>query len=211
MKNKILLFSILSASLIFTGNICLAQGQNSPGGINEPNTGLENLELKEQNQGTGKGLQNSDTAVTQTQQKEQINTQQHQNTVTNFVQNLLQIANKENGIGVQVRTIAQEQNQSASTTIEAMERIQKRGQFKTFLIGTDYKNTGALRSEMVQTQNRLEQLNQLMENIQNIEDKIGLQNQVKTLEQEQVKIESFVKDQEGKFSLFGWLVKIFNK
>ena len=37
------------------------------------------------------------------------------------------------------------------------------------------------------------------------------QNQMQALEQEQQNIEDFIKSQESKFSLFGWLVKLFNK
>jgi len=141
----------------------------------------------------------------------QVNAAEHRSTVANFVQSLLQIADREGGIGQQVRVIAQQQNQSATATIQAMEKVQERNKVKTFLVGTDYKNLGALRSEMVQTRNRLEQLNRLMENVQNEGDKTELQNQIQTLEQEQTRIESFIKVQEGKFSLFGWFVKLFNR
>ncbi|MEM3714622.1 MAG: hypothetical protein QXF82_06710, partial [Nitrososphaeria archaeon] len=100
-----------------------------------------------------------------------------------------------------------QQNESATKTIQAMERIQTRNKIKTFLIGTDYKNLGALRNELVQTRNRLEQLKRLMERIENESDKIELQNQIQVLEQEQARIENFIRSQEGKFSLFGWLFK----
>ena len=141
----------------------------------------------------------------------QVNAEQYRSNVANSVQALLQVADREGGIGTQVRTIAQQQNQSASTTIQAMEKVQTRNKIKTFFIGSDYKNLGSLRSEMVQTRNRLEQLNSLMENVQNEGDKTELQNQVQTLEQEQTKIENFIKAQEGKFSLFGWFARLFNK
>ncbi len=105
----------------------------------------------------------------------------------------------------------QNKNQSLDTAGQAMEKIQTRSRIKTFLIGSDYKNLGVLRSEMVQTRNSLQQLNREVEKIQNEGDKTELQNQIQALEQEQVKIENFVKDNESKFSLFGWFVKLFNK
>jgi len=145
------------------------------------------------------------------EQKGKINAEQHKSAVSAFVQNLLRVADKEGSIGEQVRTIAQQQNQSADTTIQAMEKVQTRSELKTFLIGSDYKNLGTLRSEMVQTRNRLEQLNKLMEKVQNESDKTELQNQTQTLEQEQAKIESFIKDNANRFSLFGWFVKLFNR
>jgi len=136
----------------------------------------------------------------------------HRSVVANFVQGLLNVASRsEGGIGEQVRVIAQEQNQNKEKIADQIEAIEKRNKFKTFLIGTDYKNVGALRSEMVQTRNQLEQLNRLMEQTKNTADKTELQNQITALEEEQIQIETLLKKAEGKFSLFGWLVKLFNK
>ena len=112
----------------------------------------------------------------------------------------------EGGIGEQVRVIAQQQNDSDATTTKAIEKINSRSKIKTFLIGSDYKNLGALRSEIVKTTNRIDQLNRTIENAT---DTAEMQTQIQTLEQEQVKIENFIKAQEGKFSLFGWLAKMF--
>ena len=146
------------------------------------------------------------------QNEKQVNSAEHRSTVATFVQSLLNIADKEQGgIGEEVKAIAQAQNDTKDKMADGIDKIQTRNKVKTFLIGTDYKNLGALRSEMVQTRNRLEQLNKLMENVQNEGDKTEFQNQIQTLEQEQTRIESFIKAQEGKFSLFGWLVKLFNK
>lgn len=139
----------------------------------------------------------------------QVNNEEHRSTVANFVQTLLKTASStKDGIGQQVRVIAQQQNDSDVTTTEAIEIIQSRNKIKTFLIGSDYKNLGALRSEIVQTRNRIDQLNRVIQNATNTTE---IQGQIQTLEQEQTKIENFIKEQEGKFSLFGWLVKMFNK
>jgi len=149
------------------------------------------------------------TANSTNNQNGQINATEHRSTVANFVQTLLETSSStEGGIGEQVRAIAQRQNDSDTTTTKAIETIQSRSKIKTFLIGSDYKNLGALRSEMVKTRNRIDQLNRLIENAT---DTAEMQTQIQTLEQEQVKIENFVKAQEGKFSLFGWLTKMFNK
>jgi len=195
-KNSLSVISILTIifvfSLILATNAKAVQNQGMNQGQDTPTVGEQNQEQNQAEQG-------------------QINTEQHRGTVANFVQSLLQIANREGGIGEQVRIIAQQQNQSAGTTIQAMEKVQTRNKIKTFLMGTDYKNLGALRSETVQTKNRLEQLKRIMENVQNEGEKTELQSQIQTLEQEQVKIENFIKTQESKFSLFGWLVKLFNR
>ncbi len=137
----------------------------------------------------------------------QVNAAEHRSTVANFVQTLLKAASStEGGIGQQVRVIAQQQNDSDATTTKAIEIIQSRSKIKTFLIGSDYKNLGVLRSEIVKTRNRIDQLNRT---IQSATDTAEIQAQIQTLEQEQTKIESLIKAQEGKFSLFGWLLKMF--
>jgi hypothetical protein len=68
-----------------------------------------------------------------------------------------------------------------------------------------------MRSEIVKTQNRLEKLNELLADAQTEADKTELQNQIQKLTAEQTRIENFIKSQNGKFSLFGWLVKMFDK
>lgn len=180
---------ILLLILLFSGSLVFAQGQQGPN-----NSGQNQEQVQQQ------------------QQQGQINAQIHMSTVADFVQGLLQVASgTEDGIGQQVRVIAQQQNQSASATVQAMEKVQTRSRVRIFFFGPDYKNLGALRSETVQTRNRLEQLNRLMVDVQNEGDKTELQNQIQTLEQEQTRIENLIKEQEGKFSLFGWLIKMFNK
>ncbi|HRY63007.1 MAG TPA: hypothetical protein P5267_00135 [Patescibacteria group bacterium] len=157
---------------------------------------------------------NNDSASTSTPEQAknksgQANAEAHISTVANFVQTLLKTASStDGGLGVQVRVIAREQNHSATTTVEAMERVQTRSKIKTFLFGSDYKNLGVLRSEMVQTRNRLEQLNRLTERATST---MEFRDEITSLEQEQNKIETFIQEQESKFSLFGWLVKLFRK
>jgi len=153
-------------------------------------------------------------AQTQTQMKGQaqaVNGEEHRSKVANFVQSLLNVAEKEKGgIGEQVRVVAQEQAQVQERVADQIEAIGKRNKIKTFLIGTDYKNIGALRSEMVKLRNRITQLNQIMEQAKNEGDKTELKNQIQTMEQEAANIEAFIKANESKFSLFGWAVKLWN-
>ncbi len=147
----------------------------------------------------------------QEQNAGQINAAEHQSAVSTFVKSILKVADKESGIGKEVKAIAKEQDEAKAKVAEEINKIQNRNKIKTFFIGTDYKNAGQLRSEMVKTRNRLEQLNKLMEKAKSAANKTTLQAQIQTLEQERTKIDDFLKANEGKFSLFGWLVKLFNK
>lgn len=142
----------------------------------------------------------------------QITAAEHRSTVATFVQGLLNVANREpGGIGDQVRVVAQAQNDSQEKTAAAVDALQNRSAIKTFLIGSDYKNLGTLRSETAKTQNQLDQLNRLLPNVASDTDKAELQNQIAALQAQQLKINNFVKTNESNFSLFGWFVKLFNR
>ena len=142
----------------------------------------------------------------------QLNGAEHRSTVATFVQNLLNVADREQGgIGDQVRVLANEQNDSKDNIANEIDKIKNRSGLKTFFIGTDYKNVGQLRSEMVKTRNQIDRLKRLLDKTTSEESKIALQGQIQTLEQAQQKIEDFLKTNESKFSLFGWFVKLFNK
>lgn len=141
-----------------------------------------------------------------------INSEEHRSTVTNSVQNMLRVADQEVGeIGQRIRVIAQEQNESINATIQAMEKVQTRSLIQKFFFGSDYNNLNTLKNEMTQTQERLNQLNGLIGDIQDEIDKEEIQNQIQILEQEKIKIENFVQTQENTFSLFGWLTRLFNR
>ena len=145
-------------------------------------------------------------------QSNKLNGEQHRSAVATFVKSLLDVADREQGgIGEQVRAVANEQDESKDDVAGAIDKIQNRSKLKTFFIGTDYKNIGQLRSEMVKTGNQIDQMKRLLDEITSEENKIALHDQIQVLEQDQQTINSFLTTNENKFSLFGWFVKLFNK
>lgn len=226
MTKKILLSIVLTIFALSAGSAYAAasankgQGQSNgnnssstQNGIHEPGTGLENPELKDDNKGTGQGLQNKNSSsTTQNQEREEVQNrvQIQKISISEFVEKIKSIAEK-NNLGEDVDTIIEELSESASTTVQAMEKVQTRSKVKTFFFGSDYKNLGTLRSEMVQNQSRIEQLTQLMNGITDTTDQIDLENQIQALETEQSKISDFITEQEDSFSLFGWFNKLINE
>lgn len=156
------------------------------------------------------GQENEDSK-TDAEDKDELTSETHRSAVADFVQTLLKAADREKGIGEKVREIARQQEGDEATTTDAIKKVANRSKIKTFLIGSDYKNLGALRSEIVKTRNRIKQLESVLGKAKNIANAEEIKSQIETLNQEQTKIEAFIKTQEGKFSLFGWLVRIFNK
>jgi len=170
---------------------------------------------KVKNQREGDQIQTWDENAFKTQDKTkkdnkgQANAENHRSVVANFVQGLLEIADRESGIGEQVRVIAREQNAAKEQTSQEIEKIQARSKIRTFFFGSDYKNLGDLRSQMVQTRNQIAQLTRLAEQAESEESKAELQNQIQVLEQEQARISDFITQNENKFSLFGWAIRLF--
>ncbi len=131
----------------------------------------------------------------------------HRSTVAVFVRGLLAVADHEDGIGAKVRVIAKAQQDSQKTTSDALTGVESYGSFKTFFVGTDYKNIGVLRSQMVVTANQIDQLKKFADQATNSTNKAELEAQIKILEQDQNVIDTFIKLNEAKFSLFGWLFR----
>jgi hypothetical protein len=134
---------------------------------------------------------------------EKVETEQSE--MANFVKALLSAADREKGIGAQVRVFAKEQQDSNEASAQAMAQVESRSKIKTFFFGSDYKNLGTLRSEMVKTKARIEALTALANKATNASVKASLMAQIDVLKNQQLKIEQFISLHEKNFSLFGWL------
>ena len=135
---------------------------------------------------------------------------QHRSQVASTTQKLIEFAGQDRNIGQEIREIAQAQQQAATTTAALIGKIESRSKLKTFFIGSDYKNLGALRSELVTTANHISRLERAMASSTTSTTTALLQEQIDNLKQAQAAAETFVKTNESKFSLFGWFVKLFN-
>lgn len=138
-----------------------------------------------------------------------INADMHRSEVASFVKSLLLLADRQGGIGAEVRVVAQEQSVTASTTAAAMEKADKKGKVSTFLFGSDYKSLGELRSSMTVTSNSIARLTNLLDRTVGSSDKAELQLQIDALKATQAEVSAFIETKESSFSLFGWLVKPF--
>lgn len=134
---------------------------------------------------------------------------QHRKDASNFVQELQKIAGKDRNISSEIRSVANEQSEVASKSAEALGSIEKRNSLVTFLLGTDYKRIGTLRSGLVTAQNEIKRLTKAMDRTKDATVKADLQKQIDALKAIVAKTEQFIKDNESKFSVLGWAVKLF--
>jgi hypothetical protein len=144
------------------------------------------------------------------------NAQVHREKTQAVIQNLGQVAIQEESAGNtavsnDVSQVVQEQEQAQEQTTEAIEQVEKRGKWKTFLIGTDYKNIGQLRSSLVHNRNQIRKLTRTMAQVQAGGDTTLLQAQLETLMQERERIKTIITTNESSFSLLGWVSRfLFN-
>lgn len=135
--------------------------------------------------------------------------QEHRSAVSEVVKELKNIAGKNGGIGQEVSQIAQEQNESGNRAADAIEAVENRSGLKTFFLGTDYKNLGDLRSEIVTSENHIDRLTKAKERTDDPAIKADLTAQINALNLELSKARTFIQQNESKFSLLGWFVKLF--
>ncbi|MDP3402940.1 MAG: hypothetical protein Q8S35_03245 [bacterium] len=141
----------------------------------------------------------------------QITAESHRSMVATFVQSLLSVADRDRAIGTEVRAVANSQNDSASTTVEAMTKVEKRSNILDFLFGTDWKNAGAVRSNIAKSNADIQRLENTLSKTTDASVRADLEAQISLLKDELVKLDGFVTENEQSFSLFGWFTKLFVK
>ena len=238
MKNKILTLSLLIMILAFAGSTyAVGQGQGGPSGIDEPGTGLENPELKEENQGTGQGLQDDDEVDNEIQNLNQIRNQgeedqiknkeqeetrdndsddsmvaeQRRSQVANAVQEMLKVADRNGGIGQQVKVIAQNQNQNQEKIEESLKKAQERSAFAKFFVGPNYGEINNAKKLLEQNREQIKELNQVKSQLVYQGDQQAIAQQIQTLEKAALEIENSLGVSEKGFSMLGWMFKMFSK
>ncbi|MDP1834064.1 MAG: hypothetical protein U0944_01145 [Candidatus Moranbacteria bacterium] len=173
---------------------------------------------QEQNQVMNQG----ENTQIQTQEKNAVETQdgaktpkgiagssvQKRSQVANAVQAMLQIADRNEGIGKQVRTIAQNQNQNRDKLEKNIEKIQSRGGFAKFFVGPNYGEIKDAQKTLEQNREQIRQLNQVRTQLSNQGDQQQLTEQIMILEQANQEIKTLLDGAQGGFSLFGWLNKL---
>lgn len=135
--------------------------------------------------------------------KGSVNSETHRSAVAIFVKSLLSVADREGGIGPQVRVVAKSQNDSASTTVSAIAKVEERGFIRIFFFGPDYKNLALIRSEIATTTANIAKLKVLLEQTTNTAIKAELTLEIQALEAEVAKLEAYVTARENAFSIFG--------
>ncbi|MFA6284916.1 MAG: hypothetical protein WC643_00075 [Parcubacteria group bacterium] len=135
---------------------------------------------------------------------------QKRSQVANAVQAMLQIADRNSGIGQQVRVIAQNQNQNKIRLEQNVEKIQRKSGFAKFFMGPNFGEINDAQKTLEQNKEQIRQLNQIKTQLSNEGDQQQLAEQIRVLEQSNQEIETLLAGAQGGFSLFGWLNKLIS-
>ena len=118
----------------------------------------------------------------------------------------LKISELSENLTKELQAITEKQNFSLEQLDKAMNVLKDRNEFKTFLMGSDL---GIFRFQLIQIKNQTSLLYAFAIKDQEGINKIQIDDQIKLSKEEQMKVESLIREEEDKFSLFGWCVKIF--
>lgn len=164
------------------------------------------------NQSETKQIQNQEQEATQERSGKGSQTaEQRRNGVANAVREMLQIAERNGGIGQQVRVIAQAQTQNQEKLEISLAKVQSRSGFAKFFIGPNYNEINNSKKLLEQNHEQIKQLNQIKNQLASQSDAQNLTQQIQTLEQTSLQIESSLRAAQRGFSLFGWMFKLFYK
>ena len=233
MKKLILVLPIF---LAFGLVLPIFAANDNEAGVQNTNTGTGQQvqqQIKTSPSPTGNQVQNQNQVKTQNQGEDsqlQIETQERenleestdvgsQNRNQNAVQNMSEVATQvqqllrlrtTGGIGEQVRTIAQAQNQAQTQIQEQLTKLESKGKLARLLTGTDYGAVKNLKTQLEQNQLRIQQLTQLQNQLTNQGDMTAVQETIQALIQENTSLQDRITAEEQTRSLFGWLFKLFS-
>ncbi|MES2203015.1 MAG: hypothetical protein V4474_01685 [Patescibacteria group bacterium] len=223
MKSKILP-ALSTALLISAAMVTIASAQdvtavnvnaniNATAEVHAQGTTSADLQAEDRDNATGEATETEHAtgASASTSANGEVTAASHRSAVASFVQSLLAIANREGGVGAQVRAVAQSQQDSASTSADAMAKVEARSALKTLFLGSDYHSLGQLRSEMATTSANIAKLKALLAQTTDASVQADLSAQIQVLENQQAEVNAFVQAHESSFSFFGWFVKLFVK
>lgn len=130
--------------------------------------------------------------------------------VANAVKELLNVADRNKGIGEQVREIARAQNDNHDKMEQNLKKDEKRSKFAKFILGANYGELKNAQKLLEQNREELKKLEDLKAQTKKV-DQQKLMEQIQNLEKQYKEIEGTVDNSNKGFSLLGWMFRLFAK
>jgi hypothetical protein len=223
MKNSLLLGLTLTLLMVSPS---LAKGQGVMTQTQDPETHNETVkpqgnevknQVKTQNAGeesqlmvnTNESLQASENATGSTNRSAMA--RQNMSVVAEKVAGLLEFKEDSKGIGTEVRVIAKAQNQAQNLIKGGLDKLDSRGRMMRALFGTDLKAVKNLNQQMEQNQLRIQQLEELKNQVVNQADETQIEEAIQAMIDQNTALADQIKIEEQTKGMFGWLVRLFVK
>ena len=138
---------------------------------------------------------------------------EHQEKAAKAAQRLSSQASMDLTIGIEAGDIAKEQVKSSVRAAEVAVDIEANPQkgIRAFIFGSDYKNLGSLRSEIVTTENRISRLERMRDNTTDPIARATIDAQITEMKSANEATLAFIEEHQSGFSLFGWLLRILGR
>jgi len=137
--------------------------------------------------------------------------EQRRSIVANAVQEMVKIAERNGGVGQQIKTVAQTQTQNQEKLETSIQKIQSRSGFAKFFIGPNYGEIKNSQKLLEQNKEQIQELDNLRTQIVNQGDQLQIVEQIQLLEQANQQIETSLNKAQKGFSLLGWIFRLFTK
>jgi len=116
--------------------------------------------------------------------------------VAEKVEGLLAISGYQGGIGDQVKEIAQAQKQSQAQIETELDKLEAKSGFIKRLFGPDYKAIKNLNQQMEQNRLRIQQLEELVNQVQNQADQNQIEETIQALNQQNIALQEQIQAEE---------------
>ena len=202
--------NVVSPDLVGDGNVAPTQVQAKTMNANQGE--VKAVQLK-QNIGEGQNLENATGAKQQVKAGAENGSRAgaRRSQTANAVQAMLRVAERNGGVGEQIRTVAQNQEKNQNQMEDQMDEVKTRGKLKKFFFGPDYKNLNSVEEKLANHDEKLNELKALALELTDEGDITILEDQIEVMEQIGDELTAEVLAETKGFSLFGWLNKMFSK
>jgi len=205
--NKLSIFIVIVAVLSFGPVVYAAK--------NETGAQVQNQnQVKTQNAGEDSQLQvNTQEQESQGMPKGESprseSAKENMSAVAQKVEELLTTKTTEGGIGEQVKQIAQEQTEAQDQIQTELAKVDSRGGLLKSLIGPNYQALKNMQKQMEQNQLRIQQLEQMKNQLINLGEITMVQETIQALTEQDTALQDRIALEEQTGSLLGWLFKLF--
>jgi hypothetical protein len=163
------------------------------------------------NQNQNKVQNNQGEVLGQSKEEKNQRSLERRSQVAVAIMEMERIGDSNQGIGEQVRVIAQSQNEGQDRVETTLQTVQNRNRVVKFLVGPDYKKIKDIEAELETQQTRIQEMVRLANQLENEGDAQAMMEQIALLQDVEDQIRQELENEQVGVSLFGWLFRWFAK